>query len=145
MLPLFLISLHPSKLLYIFSRIIFFSQEGAIMKSCLLFLGLLILATIGCKEKKEIPVAEKMNNFWVGDTSTVVHGIDVSYHQFEIDWKKVKEHGVSFVFVKATEGVDYLDSMFVKNWKQLEEENMLRAPIIFIFPMTIQFSRLNGL
>jgi lysozyme len=34
-------------------------------------------------------------------------GIDVSRHQGEIDWEKVKADGVHFVFIKATQGVGY--------------------------------------
>ena len=98
----------------------------------LLFTFLFITSCSNPKEEK--PVAEKQNkqkSFWVGDTTSHIHGIDVSHHQKDIDWTKVKEQGVTFVFVKATEGVDYLDTMFVKNWKDLEEENMIRGAYHF--------------
>ena len=32
---------------------------------------------------------------------TVVHGIDVSRYQYDIDWEKVKEAGVQFAFIRA--------------------------------------------
>ncbi len=35
-----------------------------------------------------------------------VHGIDVSKWNGDIDWRKVKNSGVSFAFIKATEGKD---------------------------------------
>ena len=41
-------------------------------------------------------------------------GIDISHHQDKIDWFKVKDE-VSFVFVKATEGSDFIDSNFKSN------------------------------
>ena len=31
-------------------------------------------------------------------------GIDVSSYQPDVDWKKVKANGISFVYIKATEG-----------------------------------------
>jgi len=42
-------------------------------------------------------------------------GIDVSHHQKVIDWKKVKAAGVSFAFLKATEGGTFVDSMYRTN------------------------------
>ncbi|MBE6252314.1 MAG: glycosyl hydrolase family 25 [Bacteroidales bacterium] len=46
-----------------------------------------------------------------------VKGIDVSHHQGDIDWKKVKEAQpkLAFVYVKCTEGKSYVDPMFRKN------------------------------
>ena len=42
----------------------------------------------------------------------VVQGIDVSHFQGNINWASVKNGGIDFVFVKATEGVDFVDSKF---------------------------------
>ena len=52
-----------------------------------------------------------------------IHGIDVSYYQGKIDWKKVKamkedEVKVSFAFIKATEGLLRVDPYFQRNWRE---------------------------
>ncbi|MBP6313323.1 MAG: GH25 family lysozyme [Flavobacteriales bacterium] len=47
-----------------------------------------------------------------------IRGIDISHHQNAIDWDKVKEEKFSFVFIKATEGVDYVDPNFEMNRKE---------------------------
>jgi len=39
-------------------------------------------------------------------------GIDVSKYQGKVDWKKVVSSGVSFVFIKATEGATGVDPRF---------------------------------
>lgn len=46
-------------------------------------------------------------------------GIDVSHHQGNINWKKVKkaQPGLAFVYVKCTEGKTYVDPNFIKNVK----------------------------
>lgn len=44
-----------------------------------------------------------------------VKGIDVSHHQGRIDWKQIS--GVDFVFIKATEGKDFVDPRFFENWE----------------------------
>lgn len=41
-------------------------------------------------------------------------GIDISHHQNDIQWLFVKNE-ISFVFVKATEGSDYIDNKFNSN------------------------------
>ena len=46
-------------------------------------------------------------------------GIDVSHHQGQIDWKKVKiaKPDLAFIYVKCSEGKTYKDPCFVKNVK----------------------------
>jgi lysozyme len=50
-------------------------------------------------------------------SSYPVHGLDVSHYENAIDWDKVKAQGLSFVFIKATEGGDYVDPDFQTNWQ----------------------------
>lgn len=52
-----------------------------------------------------------------------IHGIDVSYYQGKIDWKKVKamredDVKVGFAFIKATEGLFMVDPYFQRNWRE---------------------------
>lgn len=42
-------------------------------------------------------------------------GIDVSYHQGVIDWKKVKESGIEFAIIRAGYGKSTVDKCFIKN------------------------------
>ena len=92
---------------------------------------LFIFTLIGCsQEHGKNKIGNTTPSFWIGDTNQV-SGIDISHHQGNIDWKEVKKSGISFVFVKATEGKDYLDSMFTTYWSQLEDENMIRGAYHF--------------
>jgi lysozyme len=45
-----------------------------------------------------------------------VTGIDVSNHQGDIDWRAVAADGVAFAYIKATEGGDFGDRRFQRNW-----------------------------
>lgn len=48
-----------------------------------------------------------------------VYGIDVSHHQGEIDWTKVrtwKNHKISFVYIKGTEGATHVDKNYSRNF-----------------------------
>jgi lysozyme len=62
-----------------------------------------------------------------------VHGIDVSKYQGDIDWRQVKEAGVAFAFIKATEGGDALDSKFHRNWAAAKEAGIPRGAYHFVY------------
>jgi lysozyme len=58
-------------------------------------------------------------------------GIDVSKDQGTVDWTAVAAAGTSFVFVKATDGQDYLDPLFVDNWAAAKAAGLKRGTYHF--------------
>lgn len=62
-----------------------------------------------------------------------VQGIDVSYYQGDIDWKKVSEAGIRFAFIKATEGGDRLDPKFLDNWRAAKRAGVARGAYHFMY------------
>lgn len=60
-----------------------------------------------------------------------VRGIDVSHHQGDIDWKRVKASGIHFAYIKATEGADFTDEKFAGNWKNSAEAGLVRGAYHF--------------
>lgn len=62
-----------------------------------------------------------------------VHGIDVSKYQGSIDWEQVKDSGVSFAFIKATEGGDRVDSKFAYNWAAAKAAGVPRGAYHFVY------------
>ena len=44
------------------------------------------------------------------------YGVDVSNHQGTIDWPAVAGDDIEFAYVKATEGGDFVDPWFERNW-----------------------------
>lgn len=50
------------------------------------------------------------------DHRYVIRGIDISAHTGNINWEKVKNQRVSFVFVKASEGATLTDKSYCKNF-----------------------------
>ena len=50
------------------------------------------------------------------DPRCAIRGLDVSRHQGPIDWPAVADAGARFAWIKATEGGDYLDPAFRRNW-----------------------------
>jgi len=62
-----------------------------------------------------------------------VHGVDVSKYQGDIDWEQVKESGVAFAFIKATEGGDKTDSKFQYNWAAAKAAGVPRGAYHFVY------------
>jgi lysozyme len=47
-----------------------------------------------------------------------IQGLDVARYQGRIDYGAAAAQGVRFVFIKATEGNDYIDPLFAQNWRR---------------------------
>jgi lysozyme len=62
-----------------------------------------------------------------------VHGIDVARFQGEIDWRRARRAGVRFAFIKATEGGDYLDPSFKRNWRGAAGAGVPRGAYHFFY------------
>ena len=56
-----------------------------------------------------------------------VQGIDVSYWQGDIDWRKVGDAGIQFAYIKATEGGDRVDPKFLDNWRAAKQAGISRG------------------
>jgi len=60
-----------------------------------------------------------------------VQGIDVSHHQGAIAWPAVADDGVRFVWIKATEGGDWVDARFAENWEGAGQAGIARGAYHF--------------
>lgn len=63
-----------------------------------------------------------------------VRGVDVSHHQGAIDWERLKEDGVEFAYIKASEGETFNDPRFSRNWFAAEQAGILRGAYHFFSP-----------
>ena len=50
-----------------------------------------------------------------------VVGVDVSAYQGDVDWKVLSSQGISFAYIKATEGSSHTDRCFSYNWEKAAE------------------------
>ena len=60
-----------------------------------------------------------------------IRGIDVSHHQGKIAWDKIKKNNFQFAFIKATEGGDYKDPEFRRNWNESSNVGLLKGAYHF--------------
>ena len=68
-----------------------------------------------------------------------IRGIDISHHQGEINWEKLSKatigsEGVCFVFIKATEGENFMDENFNENFYEAREYGMIRGAYHYFNP-----------
>ena len=66
-------------------------------------------------------------------TDFEIHGIDVSKYQGLIDWDQVKQSGVQFAWIKATEGGDNADTQFQRNWSLSKAAGVPRGAYHFVY------------
>nr|WP_026929016.1 lysozyme [Glycomyces tenuis] len=61
-------------------------------------------------------------------------GIDVSHYQGSINWTSVKNAGIDFAYIKATEGTTYLDPRFDTNYPAAYHAGVIRGAYHFARP-----------
>ena len=57
-----------------------------------------------------------INNWFVGGQAL---GVDVSSYQVDTDFQRLKEQGVEFAYIKATEGSSHVDESFAEKWAEV--------------------------
>ncbi len=62
-----------------------------------------------------------------------IHGIDVSKYQGDIDWESVRQGGITFAYIKATEGSDRVDQKFRQNWDAAKAAGLKRGAYHFAY------------
>ncbi len=70
---------------------------------------------------------------FAGDSACAIRGLDISRHQGKIDWPTVFDAGARFVWIKATEGGDYLDPAFRRNWLLARAAGVRRGAYHFVY------------
>lgn len=62
-----------------------------------------------------------------------IHGVDVSWHNKNINWDDAAKADLKFAFIKATEGKDNVDPMFKTHWSELKNSKMARSAYHFYY------------
>jgi lysozyme len=111
----------------------------------LLALALAACGTIYSDDMAEAPVKHGKHNRYAakGDNDPhpgvsrahahPIHGIDLARYQGTVDWPAVKRAGTRFAFIKATEGGDYIDPYFRRNWASARAAGVPRGAYHFVY------------
>jgi len=63
-----------------------------------------------------------------------VRGIDVSYFQETIAWRRVRQAGVQFAFIRVSDGMTVSDPRFAYNWAGAKRVGVLRGAYQYFRP-----------
>jgi lysozyme len=77
--------------------------------------------------------AKPMNFGRASPRRLAVHGVDVSRWQGDVNWEKLRGQGANFAYIKATDGGDHLDPMFMKNWRNADAAGLRRGAYHFFY------------
>ncbi|MEP6566699.1 MAG: GH25 family lysozyme [Mesorhizobium sp.] len=77
--------------------------------------------------------AKPMNFGKASPRHLAVHGVDISRWQGNINWDKLRGQGANFAYIKATDGGDHLDPMFMKNWRNADAAGLKRGAYHFFY------------
>jgi lysozyme len=103
------------------------------------FGAITLLAIAGCTS--DLPRGELTHR--LGDTEPVaavsvatrmpIQGIDVSHYAGDVDWRAVRQAGISFAYLKTTEGGDHTDPKFAEYWRQAAAAGVYRGAYHFMY------------
>ena len=81
-------------------------------------------------KKAEAPKPKPRNK--VNTDNTQFDGIDVSKHQGTINWEELKKNPhIKYVYIKATEGSDYVDPRYKENIRNARKYGLLAWGLAF--------------
>ncbi|MFF4952090.1 lysozyme [Streptomyces chattanoogensis] len=67
-------------------------------------------------------------------TRPAVSGVDVSSHNRKVGWAQLRENGVKFAYVKATEGTSYRNPYFPQQYKGAYDAGLIHGAYHFALP-----------
>lgn len=71
-------------------------------------MAILVMGSLGVMIWRQVPTRVQAAKY-------EICGVDVSHYQGEVDWNTLREQGISFAYIKATEGSSYADVYFEQN------------------------------
>lgn len=61
----------------------------------------------------------------------VIRGVDVSHHNGYINWAQLKNEGIAFAYLKATEGLSHIDKNYNSNYRASKQSDIKRGAYHF--------------
>jgi lysozyme len=90
----------------------------------------LTLCACAADSQQEEPLAAGSSEL-SGCVPTTLTGVDVSTHNEDVDWAKVKSAGKSFSFARTSDGLTGIDDKFASNWPAMKRAGLVRGAYQF--------------
>jgi lysozyme len=75
--------------------------------------------------------------------ATSIKGVDVSRHNGDVDWTKVKGAGQTFAFARVSDGITHVDFKFNDNWAGMKRVGLVRGAYQFFRPQRDPIDQAN--
>ncbi|MHB1102475.1 MAG: glycoside hydrolase family 25 protein [Devosia sp.] len=108
--------------------------SSLVLRSLAMVLALALLAACarGPSHRAAIPGDNDPHPGVQRARSLPVQGLDVARYQGRIDFAAARAGGTRFVYMKSSEGKDYIDPNFHDNWRRAREAGMARGVYHFM-------------
>jgi len=93
-----------------------------------------LAAAAGCGSPPGDFVGESSEALKVCPKGTTVEGIDVSTYQGTINWAQVTTSNVKFAVTRISDGVNYSDAQFNRNWAAIRDAGLVRGAYQYFEP-----------
>lgn len=90
-------------------------QIIAVIVSTIIIFSVLLLVFDSIKKSRK----QRFHSFYDNKHSHkyVVKGVDVSHHNGTINWGFLKNEGITFTYIKSTEGITHTDKKYIENYE----------------------------
>jgi GH25 family lysozyme M1 (1,4-beta-N-acetylmuramidase) len=85
-------------------------------------------------EPNQPNIGSQQQDVRVCAAGATLKGIDISFYQGNVDWAKIKADGISFAFVRVSDGLANPDSKFARNWSNMKAVGLIRGAYQFFRP-----------
>jgi lysozyme len=93
-----------------------------------------VVLVLGCGAQAPDQTSEVAEGLQVCPNGPTVEGIDVSYYQGAIDWNQVESSGIAFAVTRISDGLNFPDSDFDRNWPAIKSVGLVRGAYQYFEP-----------
>src|SRR5690242_2363967 len=90
-----------------------------------------VSALAGCGAPPGESIGESSDALRVCAKGSTVEGIDVSTYQGTINWAQVTTSNVRFAVTRISDGLNYQDNQFSRNWPAIKGAGLIRGAYQF--------------
>jgi lysozyme len=108
-------------------------MRADLVRSCWLVIAPAVFV-LGCGPRAPEETSEVSEELRVCPSGPTVEGIDVSYYQGTIDWNRVKGSGIAFAVTRISDGLNFPDSQFSRNWPAIRSVGLVRGAYQYFEP-----------
>src|SRR4051794_28794601 len=108
-------------------------RAGAALLVVLCVLGLSVIGCGSANESDEA-TATTCNATVARKVAGTIEGIDIGIGQKNPDWPRVRQSGIDFAIIKATQGTSYKQEYFGASWKGAKSAGVIRGAYHYFEP-----------